>query len=311
MYTRDAVDAFVSVTKYRGLLPSHFEISDIGNLVCVNLFNSVHSAIITESVATGVSREPHVALMKAIVEWIERRTLDLLFRDPDEFEVKRHHGSDGSDGVAAFPRFSDDGFSEETARQNAYCEALERFIWARWWDNSNVAAKVSFIEASDPLLCESFDCYSLIQHSTPIDKLVLVRPQHNDRDHEVIVAFGQLSSGGWISGGAAGNAGESSHTVFRGMVEMMRHSLAFSRMNRDRIAPTTFYEQRLHYFASGQGNQLLDSRIHRRASEQIQLPELEIDVKLSHPNDDIVSCHRVLFHDQPMFIGGDVARLCL
>lgn len=77
------------------------------------------------------------------------------------------------------------------------------------------------------------------------------------------------------------------------------------------LSPSHFYDERLIFFASGQGNDLVESRLNSSSKNNLLLPDLIYDQAVPHTFDNLVYVHRCLFENQPLFIGGDLARLCL
>ncbi len=129
---RAELEVLSSALKKRNCLPKNIEISRVGSITMVSAYDTLGSALITESVAMGMDENPNLAVIKALVEWVERLAIT----------HGRHHGlpecmTHRSDGFAAYPVSIyglEEGQAQEIARQKAYAEALERYAWATWWD---------------------------------------------------------------------------------------------------------------------------------------------------------------------------------
>ena len=146
----------------------------------------------------------------------------------------------------------------------------------------------------------------------PLESLVVIEPHTNSSDNCVLILMGKIEGKGYISGGAAGTVTNKNETITRGLSELIRHGLAVNRFVKTNIKPETFYEKRLLYFGSGQGNSRVESRIKHISDSKIEIPELEIDQEIKSENfGSLIYTHRCLFKDQPPFVDGELERLCL
>jgi hypothetical protein len=82
-------------------------------------------------------------------------------------------------------------------------------------------------------------------------------------------------------------------------------------MLRQGIRGTSFYQRRLYHFGTGNGREIIQSRLSQQGREPITLPGLKFDEEVSYAHSDLVYVHRCLFHNQPVFIGGAIDRLCI
>ena len=284
--------------KRQNKMPRRIDFSKVGDRYwCVVSDTEVDkTSVINQDVYTGHSFEKEVALLKALSERAERYTfIDGNRKGLDSCLTER------SDGFAAMP-----SESQKSARDNALNEAIERFVWSTWWDNTQIEFLTSEID------CEKNHSEYLksVISSLNIEKLILVKPKIKATDKEVQIIFGKLKGKGYISGGACGNINDHQSTFFRGLDELYRHGMAYNNATTKKVEPESFYEQRLFYFASGFGDSLVESRLSQNGVHSIELPELVIDseVTASFAN---YSVHRCLFKNQPPFVGGALERLCL
>jgi hypothetical protein len=302
----DFLMKFTSDLKTRGALPKNIELSRIGHVFLASVFNELKSEIITESIFSGMDTNPDIAVLKGLVEMTER----LAF-----FEGSRKGlsscSTERSDGFAAFP-YGLVANTQEVARENARNEAIERFVWASWWDNVDFShecrrvASANCATASEALLGELGKVLS-------IDSIFRISPTiARGEDSVLAIYFAFLEPFGVISGGACGSSGDIEITNFRAVCELFRHALAIRKMKQQKIEPITFYERRLaHFGLTKEGAQSVKDRISARGKNPVVLPALEIDEAVPHSLDKMVFVYRCYFEGQPPFVGGKLERLCL
>lgn len=306
MLTNETVDAFVGVLRRRGLAPKNIEVTSVGSSYLVNCYDSLKGGTITDSVTTGVDVDLKVALLKSVTESVERRVLAQNLKHADPSNI----GNFRSDGTAAFPVFSDRTFAVDRTRENAIAEAVERYGWAHWWDDPSISAQISKFDLDG----EFGHSRSLVNHInavTPLGELFLIKPDLNMDGVELCILIARRRSGGFLSGGAAGDTKNTPMILYRGLSEMLRHSLAIRQMETSGVGPDSFYEQRLHYFGSGQGDDLVLGRLATVGNRPVEFTDLSVDRELTHTDSDIVYVHRCYFKDQPPFVGGALERLCI
>ncbi len=293
----------------RGLVAKNIEFTQVGSFYFANLFSYQHSLIITDTVFTGFASEPKLALSKAISEMIERKAFEAGYENGVPACQSQH-----SDGFAAFPRRS--GSNEDPlrkVREIALNEATERYVWATWWDKKTEAQiqTIPFDEIRSMLGDAAFALLGSLNQYCEYKEIIRIRPTVVNSDNYTILFFVRLKNAGFISGGACDS------TLFeatsRALSELYRHGLAWVLSQKKNLRPATFYEKRLILFASGNKNELVFETIHSslRSSAEIKLPRLIFDTEISHSLSDMYICYRCLFENQPPFVGGDLARLCL
>ena len=121
----------------------------------------------------------------------------------------------------------------------------------------------------------------------------------------------KTKSGGFLTGGACEDILNTDKAIIRSLSELIRHTLGYNRFLNSNLKPQSFYEERLLFFARGEGNQIVNDRLKMKGTLQIKLPELEIDQPIESFYDSITYTHRCLFKNQPPFVGGVLERLCL
>lgn len=290
------IEILINAIKAAGQLPKHIQKTNFKSVFFYNIWNVPYGNIMSYNISTGVDTNEQLALLKSFVEYFERKA---FFESNEEgiFPLSK-----ASDGFAAFPKSFPEYF--ERARNNSLAEAVERFVWGSWWDNKT-NAQVSEIYIEDQELPVK-DLLSFIDssHIFMIEPLV-----ENESNIKTIIIFIKLKTGGYISGGASGL--RKSDTIFRAASEAVRHYLGFLRYKELRLTPCHFYDERLIYFANGLGNTLVEDRLNSISNKSIILPNLVYDQAVQHSFDNIIYVHRCLFENQPPFVGGDIARLCL
>lgn len=281
--------------RLRKLLPNFLEVSKVAGFTIVNAYLSRTSEVISDKVFTGMAEGSNDALMKCLSEYVERLAVTEWLRTHVECE------SHGSDGFAAFPRFMN--IAAERARENAFSEALERYVWATWWDNRNIRSEINEIPFLKDLTLTKL--HSII----PLQKVFRIRPAISSSSHVLEIYFAKLLDGGFLSGGAAGALG-AVDIKSRAYSELLRHGLAASRFRTNAIVPNSFYERRLCLFAFG-NPRVVENRLMARGSESVTLPKLSWDEPVHHSLSDLFAVHKCHFDRQPLFLGGMLERLCL
>lgn len=283
-------------------MPLRIDFSVVGDRYwCVVSDNLVDTqSVINEDVYTGFSDDKEIALSKALSERCERLSFisGLKRKDPS-------CATERSDGFAALPL----SFSIDQVRANGLNEAVERFVWATWWDNSEISFEISELFIKDNKV-QSSEYLKVVFTDLNLESLKIIKPCIQGNQFEVQIIFGKIKGKGFISGGACGSSLDSGATLYRGLDEMYRHGLAHLRSTEKNIEPITLYEKRLLFFATGEGNSIVENRLMKKGSNSVLLPELAIDSPVE-PKFDGYQVYRCYFKDQPPFVGGAMERLCL
>lgn len=259
--------------------------------------------IISESVFTGMSFDKDTAVLKALSERAERQA----FIDGAKSGLASCL-TPRSDGFAALPKSL---LLSMDVREFALNEAIERFAWATWWDNKNIGFELIDWQEFD-FSKEKTKYIEKTLLSMNLDQVWVVKPKlKNSLDKQVMILIAnRMLRAGFVSGGACGNKSETEDIFFRAFDELYRHGSAIQRANEEKLNPISFYEQRLLYFGSGLGDQLVIDRFLQKGTECIILPELAFDSQVPTKFLDFV-VHRCYFQNQPPFVGGAVERFCL
>lgn len=252
--------------------------------------------LISEKIFTGHSISKEISLLKALSERVER----LAFVGGHQKGLASCQ-TERSDGFAAFPMIHD--VAVDKARENAFAEAVERFAWATWWDNDHIQFDLKTLSKLDSKYLD------YLFSELDLEEVFLITPKIKNCDHEVQIVFAKIKNKGYLSGGACG-LNQKQETLDKALDELLRHGLAFMKALKENRKPESFYEERLYFFASGQGNYLVENKLQQKGTKPIILPKLQIDseVPTAFLNYKV---HRCLFENQPPFVGGEVKRLCL
>lgn len=286
-------------------MPCYIELGKIGPYFVVNIFDKKQSDLefLAGEVSTGMNEIAEVAWLKGINEWIERKAfLENKDRTPNRFVRE-------SDGCAAFPHFIiGKKTAESRARTNAFNEALERFVWSKWWDQ-NSSADIKILDKTSLYM---ITLTSVLESKIVPEKLYVIVPKFLGYSEKiVIVLILSLSGGGFISGGAGGEKNQTKATFERAFVELLRHSLGYCRMLNSSTSPISFYDRRLSFFARGCGDHLVWERISSKSDKVVEFSDIEYDSVLDHSLQDISTVYHVQFKEPPYFLEGPLDRLCL
>lgn len=303
---QDSAVSFIKNIKEQGFEIPKLQVSSLAGLNFVSAYDHAPTTIMANEVTAGVDYNADLAVTKALVEYFERKVFaeGVINNDP---VCERKH----SDGIAAFPVSNPK--AKFLARENAYYEALERFAWAKWWDDSSLGFSINSLDETpsgqNPKIKILLEKFSEI---IPFDSIKVVEPFLNDKSARVSILFVSIKGYGYISGGAAGPTTKCGEIIIRGLAELIRHGIALSRFIETKRSPVTFYEERLLYFGLGHGNHLVGKRLSQNSNQILELPELEIDDEIISENfGKLVAVHRCLFQGQPPFVDGELERLCL
>lgn len=292
----DLIASLSGALESRGLLPKQCELSAIGPLHMAALFNELDpTRAIIETGFCGMDTDQDVAILKALVECAERAAYREGLAKNDRLCL-----TERSDGFAAFP-VSDHTDALARARENALAEAVERFAWATWADDSAVAFSLAATE--HPIL-------DAINGWIALKRTFLVKPKFAFQNLELQIHFAELEGGGVVSGGACGKIGDQ-NTSLRALGELARHASAAKKFKHDGLRPTGTYEERLMYMASVDGAAHLSARLASKGTKTIDFPPLALDGSVAHSLSETVAVHRCYFANQPPFVAGPKERLCL
>ena len=290
-----AVDGFVK----------NIQLSRVGDFEMVSAFDDLSSDLICESIYTGMDPDKDLAVRKCISEYVERK----VFAENAEAQRKLNLPM-RSDGFAAYPMNDLDPEESKTmARQIALAEATERYVWATWWDNIIYGHKIDSYSALNFPQYES--SVRMLNTFLNIHRIHIVEPLFGPSEYNLVILFLETKEGGFLTGGACDLKGNRDNAVKRALAELMRHCLAYRKFIADGIQPQSFYERRLLLFASGHGASLVKDRLRKQRREVIELPELIFDEALESKYQELFIVHRCVYKNQPPFIGGELARLCL
>lgn len=285
--------------------PHAVEYCKVGNLYWVNIIGKNDGLAISDQIFSGFDSSYEVAFKKAISEKIEREAFKNGFLEKiNECQTER------SDGFAAFPK--NDPSSASNARDNALEEAIERYVWASWWDDHSISYSHQVIIENEQrnLLGPAIGFIKSLREILPIGKLHFIEPKFAGFDAKEVLIFVLEVNDGVITGGACGGKENRAATIQRAISELYRHGLVLHQ-KPNLGEQSSFYEDRLRFFASLNGLNLFLKRLSTNGKIPVILPDLKFDNKIPHKAEKTHTVHRCLFENQPPFIGGNLERMCL
>jgi hypothetical protein len=299
----DDLKQVIEFLKSKDVLPRQIDVSKVGSRFWISSYDEISSAIIAESVYSGMANSKETATLKSLTEKVERLAIiEGARKGLSSCDTER------SDGIAALPRFYP--MAEKGARENALNEAIERYAWANWWDDHTIQYDHHnlLLAFKNP---RNYRTLVEMMASANFESPFCLIPGTSRRDKVVTILIAPISGGGFVSGGACGSAEDIEEVIMRGLDELFRHALGIQKLKKKNLIPSTFYEERLTYFGLGRGDDLVNCRLAAVGAKTICLPELCIDEQIAHKLDEEFVVHRCLFEGQPPFVGGNLERLCL
>jgi hypothetical protein len=292
--------------KLTNQLPKHIEFARAGQGFFATVYNYLSGQAISQSVCTGYAATQELALEKALTEYIERKAYSEAYHSGYDWVTQS-----STDGFAAFPIDRCASVAKSRARTNALHEAIERYAWATWWDDLEIAASVTRAWQPSSLPGLVSGLAEEIEKRLPPLRYYLIEPKMIDGHSVTTIIFAEIKGGGFLSGGACDSPSSKGSAIVRAMTELTRHALALVKLKRSILGPLTHYEQKLKFFGSGDGDSLVHDRLNKLGSVGIELPPLAVDFGIAHSFGHKVAVHRCLFERQPSFVAGSVDRLCL
>jgi len=288
--------------KEKNLMPKRIDLSKIGERYwcVVSDYDADFFSVINEDVTTGFSNEKETAVLKALSERAERKAFIQGFRyNLSACQTER------SDGFAAMPSCID----RNVVRQNALNEAIERYVWAYWWDHIEIAYEKTEVDWDSQVIQNSAYLKEAFL-KLDLEKIFIIEPRVFKTEKAVVILFAQVRDRGFISGGASSLRSNGQEIFLRAFDELFRHGFAYGRSFEKNIHAKSFYEKRLQFFASGLGNFIVEDRLNIAGTKEIVLPDLKIDSEVPSLLQGF-NVHRCYFENQPPFVGGNLERLCL
>lgn len=215
---------------------------------------------------TGTDVLPAIARHKAISEAMERWALYATARSDRAAEFA-FDVDPSSSGMAAFP-----GLLRRQARRSAVLEAVERYSLIAWWEG---LASARPFETDWPGV-------SAVAIDGPFGGVT-------------VITYAKTEWGGYVYGHAAEES--FSAACERSVVELARHewvlrSSWLSFFAGERPRPTNIFEQRMLFFASAEGFELFQQRLHTPAARSMPRPEILCDSDIPGPWDEYATVWR-------------------
>lgn len=244
------------------------------SLFIATSYNSISDdSFISNEACSGVARNKNLAILKSLVEYVERKAV-------------QESGILSSNGCAAFPIFLSTRFSKKMAKQFAFFEAVERFVWRTWWEDKEIAyQKFEVSKFNQSILFE-------IRKLIPLTSAYVITPAFEGGAYYSFLTIVCLETkNGVILGGAARASYQDAE--YKALTEALIHALALSRYTTREIDPVSNYEKRLVFLFENKNVFL--KRLSFQGTNSIQLPKPAVDQEIQHRFANLCSIHRFLF----------------
>lgn len=276
-----------------GSLPPHILISKNGKLITALFYEKKAEQTLFANVEAGAGTASNLSLasLKGLSEYAERRAF---------YESNPYLKAPNSTGFSAFPLFLHSvNTVKKYARQHAFYEALERWVWQRWWHNSEIGTdiiKLADLNSQHRKVIDNL-LQSLPDQANQINELQFLIPK-TEKMHCLVIAVAHLNPYGYIAGGAAASYEDTDSAMTHAVVEMLRHLQAFNRGQELKLVPNNMYEKKIYFFASGQGDALVENRIQNSGNQILVPPQLTFDAEIPHALQRYFYVHRCIFEGQ-------------
>lgn len=214
-------------------------------------------SIYSDADGTGTHRVSAIARHMAVSEAMERWAFHSVTRS----ERAAEFGFDvdpSSNGMSAFP-----GWRRQNARKKALLEAVERYSMIAWWEGMTEGR----------LMETDWPGVSAVVIDGPFGGVTAI-------------AFARTEWGGY----AYGHAAEESlgAACERAVIELARHEWVLrawrlALASGEKAAPTSLFERRCLYFASEEGYDTFQNRLHFGAHEPLPRPRVVCDRDIPGP----------------------------
>lgn len=233
-------------------------------------------ATIANNAANGYARSRSLAILKCLVEGIERRIVKLT-------------GQPSSNGFAGFPVIFCHSKSQKMARLYSYFEAVERFVWRRWWEDKTVGFECFQVSKANSDLVEE------LAKTLRLKRCFIIVPSFAPGEFhcEMAIACVEMTTG-VVLGGAVRSAYVEAE--FKALTEALTHALALQRWSKQSLSEMSHYERRI-FFLSTNKNFFID-RLQKSSQSKIFLPQPIVDESIVHPYQHFCSVHRLLFSEE-------------
>lgn len=258
---------------------------------------------VMDSCGSGWSTDKQESQSKAITEAVERWALAHFSEFPEKAGLDIDNTSTG---FAALPA----SFSKDHLRQNAYCEALERWTLDSLWNDSNIP--IERVIPEERTLHSLFDkfhghlhCFRAIFDATDIDFF-------SSNPIVFYLCLFETQEGGVLPGSACSI--DSKKAEQRALTEAFMHALAFDRLRKQNPATITdILEQRICFFGKDPlGYKTLEAHLKINGTITIlQKPNMIFSLELQGPWNPEIAIWRVILENTKPFMDGGVHRFMI
>ncbi len=216
---------------------------------CTLSDNSPVKGSVFTSFSCGAGDTWEESLLKAQSEFVERKALK-------EAKVQ------SSTGFAAYPYFFLKKLAKKKAMKNAFLEMLERYSWPEWFYNLKIAYKFSnIVSKENRIFFEDF------QKDIKIQKLYRISPNLENKQVSMVILYAETKDGLVCASATKSTEKEAEQNALK---ELYMHATALYRMKKNKIKPSTSYENRVLWI-SGQKKRL-EKRLEQKGTLEIDIP---------------------------------------
>lgn len=197
----------------------------------------------------GSSSVPHLAKIKAISEYVER-------------DAWRKSLETSTTGFAAYPFIYARKKAFLRAREHAYYEMIERYVWPTWSRNNKVSYSLSYFPlGSNEIL------YNEIQKKIRFQKYFRIMPKIDNCNVKVIILYAITEWGLACAGCARRNEIEAEQHALK---ELMIHAAGIYRYHTLKPKLVSNYDNRVVWIMNQE--KLLTDRLKVNGNETINTP---------------------------------------
>jgi hypothetical protein len=275
---------FLAQIKRSPFAPHEIIAQKFGPFYIFNLSRTKAAAAVSSPLlCAGMATNPHLALSKALSEYVER----LAFWEGGKNNQPLCQTSH-SEGFAALPYLWNYQRTLQQVRSISYGESIERFCWPQFWHDTRVGFRRRRLSSRNRLYLSLCREITEVEHVFPFiaGKYILC------------ISLGRIGKSGVVLGASCHPQLE--HAIFGSLTELIRHYFALRNIaNGGQVLSN--YQRRLAYLSQS-GYPLYKKRLSSRGTQKIRLPSLYLDGCVDHYFKKSYLVYRSRFVGQPIFV---------
>ena len=222
--------------------------SYIHTLVAKN--HDKENGIFCSSKVCGVSKNLLIAKLKAISEYIERKTCKSI-------------NAKSCTGFAAYPFVFRKKKARLKAKEHAYFEMIERYAWPAWWYNRDI----KYYLDTTPL-ADNKDFYNSIQKENKFKSYFKITPLLKNHNNIKVVILYAVTRQGLACAGCAST--DEQNAEQNALKELFMHSIGIYQYNTLKINAVSNYDKRVIWIMSQE--EKLKERLKHNGNKSIEIP---------------------------------------